>query len=242
MIASVQRITAKSHFERLIDSYGVFVYNLPRADFRLERENRPSETIYSLSSTFVLDRFSIQTSLTVHLPSQRLCVTLVVQDTQEGSQVVPYSSMVLPEHHATSFLNRGFMENEIKRAMKVLVPTMTEYSFRSLPFPKQTHDFKEVVKDLQLIANKRGYLTFHLLNFTDKPSWLELGVGTPLGQVTSHLKGSVESPSLINGIGFFGVSTRLPYHELKDDRALVTILRDYAKIIAEPRREGLLDL
>lgn len=241
MITSVQRVTAKSHFERLIDSYGVFVHNLPKADFRLERENRPSETIYSLSSTFELDRFLIQSSLTVRLPSQRLRVTLVIRDVKEGNQIAPFSYMDLPKHLSTSFLNRGFMEKEIKRAMKVLVPTMTESSFRSLPFSKQTHDFKEVAKDLQLIANKRGYLSFHLLNFMDKPSWLELGVGTPLGQVTSLLKGVVESPKSMSGIGFYGVNTRLPYNELKDDRVLVTILRDFAKVISEPRRDGLLD-
>lgn len=242
MAASIQKLTTKSHFDNLISSYGVFFTKSPQSEFFLERENRISETVYSLSGTFDIGRFIIQTNLKLNLPSNKLSVLLSVKDQQSGNHVIPYSHTIIPEHLVTTFLKKDFMASEIKKAMKSLAPDMKMAHFRTLPFTRQTHNFNEVVKELQNIYSKRGYLSFHLTTFQDKPSRVEIGIGTPICQITSYLKGELENLESISGITTFGLTHNLPYISLNEENILVTILMDFAKVIAEPRREDLLDL
>lgn len=242
MTASIQKLATKSHFVKLIETYGVFISNSPQSDFYLERENRMSENVYSLSGTFVLGRFIIYTGLKLHLPSNRLSVYLSLKDQQSNNQVTPYAHDIVPEHLVPTILKKDFMASEIKKAMKALLPEMKVAHFRTLPFTRHSHDFSAVAKELQLISSKRGYLTFRMKNLAGEPSNLEIGVGTPLCQVTSLLRGTIEDCSNINNVSSFGLTLNLPYTSLNEDNILVTILMDFAKVVSEPRRDDLLDL
>lgn len=232
------RATDKTYFERLVDSYGIFAHNFTGADLYLSKEGYPEAASYSLSNTFQLGRFSINTYVTVYLPDRKVMVLLNIRDDNTGKYTVPYASVEVPQA-----LQKNFMQREIKKVMKLLVPEMTPKDFEALPFSRPIVNLNEVAKELHNIAYKRGYLSFHVNNYKKiSTAHFDLKVGTPTGNVKSRVQAVLVTPDVIGNIHAVGVTRHLPYNDLAQPNALMTLLRDYGKYVVEPRRDELLSV
>ena len=232
------RETDKCYFERLVDSYGIFARNFTGADMYLSKEGYPEAASYSLSNTFQLGRFSISTYVTIYLPERKVMVLLNARDDQTDKYTVPHASVEVPKA-----LQKGFMETEIKKVMKQLVPEMTAQDFRLLPFTREMVHLNEVARELHQIGRNRGYLSFHVNNYKKiSTAHLDLRVGTPTGNVTSRLQAVLVTPDVIGNIHAVGVTRPFPYHDLSERNALVKALKDYGMFTVEPRRDELLSV
>lgn len=223
------------YFDKLVDSYGIFATQFTKADVRMSKEGYPGSMSYSFSNSFEIGRFGVTTFVTVYLPAKKITVLLNVTDDQTGKNVVPYASVGVK-----GALQSDFMENEIKKCFKQLVPTFTDKDFNALPFDDEYVDMNSLANELHEIGYQRGYLSCQLNNYQRSKPYFNLDVGTPTGNVTTSVSGTLESKNKIVQIYTSRVKKNLPYTSLNERYAIERLLQDYSEIITEPRRPELL--
>lgn len=223
------------YFDKLVDSYGIFAHQFTKADVRMGKEGYPDSLSYSFSMPFEIGRFGLNTYVNVYVPEKSVMVVLRVTDDTTGKEVAPYANV-----EVTGALQPGFMENEIKKCFKQLVPTFTDKDFNALPFAEEYVDMNQLAHELHEIGYQRGYLDCQLNNYgSDKPVF-NLDVGTPTGNVTTSVSGTIESQNIIDKIRTNRVEKNLPYTKLNERAAIVKLLQDYSVILKEPRRPELM--